>query len=67
MKKLILLDCGLHYGVGPVCRKCSSGVTARDIQNQRNQALVAALEPLPRDIQECGIENASRGYWGNGY
>jgi len=43
--KLIKLDCGLHYGKGGACRKCGSGITARDIAWQRDRSIVSAIRP----------------------
>ena len=43
---LVKLDCGLHYGKGGRCAKCDAGITARDIAQSRNRALIAAITPI---------------------
>jgi hypothetical protein len=60
--KLTKLDCGLHFGKGGRCAKCSSGITHRTIAGARNQALVAALEPVDDSIQERAIQAAHRNF-----
>jgi hypothetical protein len=55
--KLILNDCGKHWGKGGRCAKCSSGCVTPSKARQQN--LAAALEPLP-DAQERAIQAAAR-------
>ena len=61
MKTLVKLSCGKHYGEGPHCAKCGPGIVQRDIANQRNRALAAAMEPWPQSIQDRAIDNAKCG------
>ena len=52
VKKLHPLACGLHHGEvrGGRCSKCSTGWTHRELANQRDRALVSALEPLVQTV-----------------